>query len=63
MLAHIAGIPAEETALSFAPVALALGAIAAAWLGRLVGRPGERKALAMREESAPRAKALARRPA
>lgn len=34
MLAHIAGIPVEETALSFAPVALAAGGIAWAWLRR-----------------------------
>lgn len=63
MLAHIAGIPIEETALSFAPVALAVGAVAAAWLRRVVRRPGRREALAIREESAPRAKALTRRPA
>jgi hypothetical protein len=42
-LAHIAGIPVEETALSFGPVLLAGGGIASwklrEWLGR--GRAGE----------------------
>jgi hypothetical protein len=37
-LAHIAGIPVEETALSFAPVLVASGGIASwkirEWLGR-----------------------------
>jgi hypothetical protein len=39
MLAHIAGIPVEETALSFAPVVVAVGAVAAPWLRRALGRP------------------------
>jgi hypothetical protein len=34
MLAHIAGIPVEETALSFAPVAVAAGGVAGARLRR-----------------------------
>jgi len=36
MLAHIAGIPVEETALSLAPVALAAAGLASARLRRLV---------------------------
>jgi hypothetical protein len=54
MLAHIAGIPVEETALSFAPVAVAAGGVAGARLRRLARRRNGREALAMREESAPR---------
>jgi hypothetical protein len=38
MLAHIAGIPVEETLLSFAPVALAVGALAGARLSRIRAR-------------------------
>jgi len=36
MLAHIAGIPVEETTLSLAPVALAAAGLASARLRRLV---------------------------
>jgi hypothetical protein len=36
--AHIAGIPVEETALSFAPVILIAGGVAGARLRRLVRR-------------------------
>ncbi len=36
MLAHIAGAPVEETALSLAPVALAAAGLASARLRRLV---------------------------
>jgi predicted alpha/beta-hydrolase family hydrolase len=38
MLAHIAGIPVEETALSLAPVALAAAGLAGARLRRLATR-------------------------
>lgn len=38
MLAHIAGIPVEETALSLAPVATAAGTLAALRLRRLAKR-------------------------
>jgi hypothetical protein len=53
MLAHIAGIPVEETALSFAPIVAVAGTLAALRLrqlarllpahgGRAVGREGPR---------------------
>ncbi len=54
MFAHIAGIPVEETALSFAPVAVAAGGLAGARLRRLARRTEGREPLAMREEIAPR---------
>jgi predicted alpha/beta-hydrolase family hydrolase len=38
MLAHIAGAPVEETALSLAPMAFAAAGLLAARLRRLVGR-------------------------
>jgi predicted alpha/beta-hydrolase family hydrolase len=38
MFAHIAGIPVEETALSFAPVAVAAGGVAGARLRRISRR-------------------------
>lgn len=38
MLAHIAGIPVEEAALGFAPLALAAGGVAGASLRRLSRR-------------------------
>lgn len=38
MLAHIAGIPVEETALNLAPMALAAVGLASARLRRLAGR-------------------------
>jgi hypothetical protein len=37
MLAHIAGAPVEETALSLAPVITVFGSLAALRLRRLVG--------------------------
>jgi aryl carrier-like protein len=42
MLAHIAGIPVEETALSLAPVALVVAGLTSARLRRLTAqwRPG-----------------------
>jgi hypothetical protein len=57
-LAHIAGIPVEETALSFGPVLLAGGGIASLkvreWLGRgrLDEDPDERRPL-VRDERDP----------
>lgn len=46
MLAHIAGMPVEETALSFAPVVVAAGGFAGIHLRRLARqrRPVGRKA-------------------
>jgi hypothetical protein len=45
MFAHIAGIPVEETALSFAPVAVAAGGVASARLRqRAAGRRRVRSA-------------------
>jgi predicted alpha/beta-hydrolase family hydrolase len=38
MLAHIAGIPVEETALSFAPIAFAAAGLAGARLRRLAAQ-------------------------
>jgi|GEM_PF-1748757 len=52
MLAHIAGIPVEETALSFAPVAVAAGGVAGVRLRRLARRTARRETLPMGEESA-----------
>jgi hypothetical protein len=43
MFAHIAGIPVEETALSFAPVAVAAGGLASARLRRVSSRRRERR--------------------
>ncbi|MEA2341466.1 MAG: hypothetical protein QOG11_1543 [Solirubrobacteraceae bacterium] len=45
VLAHIAGIPVEETLLGFAPVALTCVGIAVAWLrGAVSRRPARRGA-------------------
>lgn len=38
MLAHIAGVPVEETALNLAPVAVATAGLAGARLRRIAGR-------------------------
>ena len=43
MFAHIAGIPVEETALSFAPVAVAAGGLASARLRRVSTRRRDRR--------------------
>jgi len=40
MLAHIAGMPVEETTLSFAPIAVAVGGALVSMLGRIA--PGRR---------------------
>jgi hypothetical protein len=40
MLAHIAGIPVEETALSLAPVAFVAAGLTSARLRRLIARRG-----------------------
>jgi hypothetical protein len=42
MFAHIAGIPVEEAALSFAPVAVVAGGLASARLRRVSSRRRER---------------------
>ncbi len=42
MLAHIAGIPVEETALSFAPIAAAVGGVAGLKLRRRLARMRDR---------------------
>lgn len=44
MLAHIAGIPVEETALSLGPIAAATGGIAGLKLRQWVGRRRRRGA-------------------
>jgi predicted alpha/beta-hydrolase family hydrolase len=43
VLAHIAGIPVEETALSFAPIAAATGGIAALKLRQRLTRMRRRR--------------------
>lgn len=49
MLAHIVGIPVEETALSLAPVAVTTGGIAAVKLRRLARRRPRRHPAASAE--------------
>lgn len=44
VLAHIAGIPVEETVLSFGPVALTGAGLAAAWVRGTVRRRPARRA-------------------
>jgi hypothetical protein len=51
MLAHIAGIPVEETALSLAPIAAATGGIAGL---KLRDRMARRKARKLRGTATPR---------
>src|SRR5438128_575279 len=51
MLAHIAGIPVEETALSLAPVATVLGGLAVAYL-----RSGRSRSTSVKD-AVPRARA------
>jgi hypothetical protein len=50
-IAHIAGIPVEETALSFGPVLLAAGGLATLKLRQVLGRV--RATVASRGESRP----------
>jgi len=50
-LAHIAGIPIEETALSLVPVAAATGGLAGARLRRLAARRRERRPAIRRRRS------------
>jgi hypothetical protein len=52
MLAHIAGIPVEETALSFAPIAAVLASLAALRLRQLARLLPAHSARAVRHESA-----------
>jgi len=61
-LAHIAGIPVEETLLSFGPVLLAGGGIIAVKVRSWLGRDGERQTEGQRPESDPPA-ATPRHPA
>jgi hypothetical protein len=44
MLAHIVGIPVEETALNFAPIAAATGGLASLRLRSALRRRSRRKA-------------------
>ena len=44
MLAHIAGIPVEETALSLAPIAAATGGVAGLKLRERAKRRGRKRA-------------------
>jgi hypothetical protein len=44
VIAHVAGLPVEETALTLAPTAGLLGLAAQAWLARLLRTDDERTA-------------------
>ncbi|HXR32036.1 MAG TPA: hypothetical protein VN752_12970 [Solirubrobacterales bacterium] len=50
MLAHIVGVPVEETALTLAPIAAATGGLASSRLRRRSGyrRKGRRRAIRIR---------------
>jgi hypothetical protein len=49
MLAHIAGIPVEETALSFGPVVVAAGGLTALRIRERI-RGGRQRAAALRKQ-------------